>query len=283
LEILMGVVAVVLLTACAKRGESFLAKATARQREIAVRMSIGLCAGALALTLPAQSMVPAKAGLVSYADEAYVDDRLVEISPTRFFAMSENAVLRTGIGRAEVLLGPCSAMWVDEQSSLRMISSGLNDVRLEVLSGSLVVATGEMVRGTKVTLLLKTSVAVLDPKGAYRFDAAPPRIKVLAGRTTVQWAGRAIPISAGRLLPLDAAAQPVKFDKQNTDVLETWSDGRAAYLAHLSGQLKREGPEGGALNPTMGRGGLGRNRQPLESIPPTLPNPPGSGCGVTAW
>ena len=242
-----------------------------------------LCAGALALTLPAQSMVPAKAGLVTYADEAYVDDRLVDISPTRFFAMNENSVLRSGIGRAEVLLGPCSAMWVDEQSSLRMISSGLSDVRLEVLSGSLVVATGEMVKGTKVTLLLKTSVAVLDPTGAYRFDAAPPRIKVLAGRTTVQWADRAIPLSAGRLLRLDATAQPVKFDKQNADVLETWSNGRAAYLARLSGQLKREGPEPTAPDSTTPRGGPGRNRLPLDSIPPTLPNPPGSGCGVTAW
>jgi hypothetical protein len=225
-------------------------------------------------------MVPAKAGLVSYADEAYVDDRLVEISPTRFFAMNENAVLRTGIGRAEVLLGPCSAMWVDQQSSLRMISSGLSDVRLEVLSGSVVVATGEMVKGTKVTLLLKTSAAALDPKGAYRFDAAPPRIKTLAGRTTVQWAGRAILIPAGRMLPLDAAAQPVKFDKQNAGVLETWSNGRAAYLARLSGQLSREGPEPTAPDATTPRGGPGRNRSPLDSIP-ALPNP--QGCGVTAW
>jgi len=242
-----------------------------------------LCAGALALTLPAQSMVPAKAGLVSYADEAYVDGRLVEVSATRFFVMNENAVLRTGIGRAEVLLGPCSAMWVNEQSSVRMISSGLNDVRLELLNGSLVVATGEMVKGTKVTLMLKTSVAVLDSTGAYRFDAAPPRIKALAGKTMVQWAGRAILISAGRLLRLDAAAQPGKFDKQNADVLETWSHGRAAYLARLSGQLKREGPEPAAPDSTTPRGGPGRNRLPLDSIPQTLPNPPGSGCGVTAW
>src|SRR5208283_3885437 len=102
-------------------------------------LSKALCAGALALTLPAQSIVPVKAGLITYVDEAYVDGRPVEISPTRFFVMNENAVLRTGIGRAEVLLGPCSAMWVEEQSSLRLISSGLNDVRLEVLNGSVVV------------------------------------------------------------------------------------------------------------------------------------------------
>jgi hypothetical protein len=242
-----------------------------------------LCAGALALTLPAQSIIPAKAGLISYADEAYIDDRAVEVSGTRFVVMNENAVLRTGAGRAEVLLGPCSAMWVDDRSSLRMISSGLNDVRLELLSGSLVVATGELVKGTKVTLLLRTSVAALDSTGAYRFDAAPPRIKTLAGRATVQWAGRAIALSAGRLLPLDSSAQPARFDKQNADVLETWSNGRAAYLARLSGQLKGNSPEPAAPDSTRQRGGLGRNRLPLDTMPQTLPNPSGSGCGVTAW
>jgi hypothetical protein len=242
-----------------------------------------LCAGVLALTLPAQSMIPAKAGLISYADEAYIDGRPVEVSATRFFAMNENAVLRTGAGRAEVLLGPCAAMWVDEQSSLRLISSGLSDVRLELLSGSLVVATGELVKGTKVTLLLQTSVAALDPTGAYRFDAAPPRIKALAGRATVQWAGRAIAISAGRLLRLDAAAQTLKFDKQNADVLETWSNGRAAYLARLSGQLKREGPEPTAPDSTTPRSTPGRSHLPLDSIAQTLPNLPGSRCGVTGW
>ena len=242
-----------------------------------------LCAGALALTLPAQSIIPAKAGLVSYADEAYIDDRSVEISPTHFAVMNENTILRTGIGLAELLLGPCSAMWVDEQSSLRMLSSGLSDVRLEVLSGSVVVATGEMVKGTKVTLLLKTSVAALDPKGAYRFDASPARIKALAGRTTVAWAGRSILISAGRLLPLDAAAQVVRFDKQNSDPLETWSNNRAAYLARLAGHQKEIGPEPTAPDSTARKGPPTPGHMPLDTMPQSLPSPPGSACGVTAW
>ena len=70
---------------------------------------------ALAASLPAQSIIPAKAGLVSYADEAYIDDEPVAISSSRFFVVNENAVMRTGAGRAEVLLGPCAAMWIDQE------------------------------------------------------------------------------------------------------------------------------------------------------------------------
>lgn len=89
---------------------------------------------AFAASLPAQSIIPAKAGLVSYADDASIEDRLISVSPSDFFFVKEDAVLRTGAGRAEVLLGPCAAMWIDEKSSFRMISSGLSDIRIEVLS-----------------------------------------------------------------------------------------------------------------------------------------------------
>jgi hypothetical protein len=239
-----------------------------------------LCAGALALTLPAQSIVPAKAGLVSYAKEAYLDDQLVKISQTRFVVMNENAVLRTGIGRAEVLLGPCSAMWIDEQSTLRMISSALSDVRVELLKGSVVVATGQMVHGTKLTVLLKTSVALLDPKGAYRFDVEPARIKVLAGRTTAQWANRAIPVTAGRLLPLDAAEQTGKFDKRSADALEKWSKWRAAYLFELSVRRREIGPE--PPGDAMDHLNTTRSAPAQRESPPIL-SPPTFGCGVAPW
>lgn len=236
----------------------------------------------LTASLPGQSIVPAKAGLVSYADEAYVDDHLVEISTTRFFVVNENSVLRTGAGRAEVLLGPCAAMWIDDHSSFRMISSAPSDASIEVLTGSVVAATGAMVKGTRLTLQLRTSAASVDPKGAYRLDAEPPRVKVLAGRTTVQWANQAISVSAGRLLLLDTLARAEKFDRRNPEPLEDWSNDRAAHLARLSGQ-QRIGPD-----PSMSTGAAPatvRLPNTTAQTPPIfpMPNPASSGCGVTAW
>ena len=181
--------------------------------------------------MPAHSIIPAKAGLVSYADEAYIDNRAVD---DHVFEVNENAVLRTAGGHAEVLLGPCAAMWIDGNSSFRMISIAVSDIRIEVLTGSVIVAVGEPVKETKVTLLLKTSVASLNPKGAYRFDAEPPRVKVLAGRSTLQWANHSISVTAGRWLPLQGPAHVRKFDKRNPDPLDNWSNDWAALWARLS-------------------------------------------------
>lgn len=242
-----------------------------------------LSVAALAACLPAQSVIPAKAGLVSYSDEAYVDGRLVDVAPTRFFVINENSVLHNASGHSEVLMGPCSAMWVDEESSLRMISSVLSDVRVELLSGSVVIATGDMIKGSKLTVLLKNASATAEPRGAYRFDADAPRVKALAGKISVEWDKRAILLTAGHLLLLDGVAQPARFARQNQDSLEVWSNGRAAYLARLAGQPKTDGVE----PPPQGDATLHSGRattSPRHS--PTFPELPSlsiSGCGVTGW
>jgi len=244
-----------------------------------------ICVAALTASLSAQSVIPAKAGLVSYAGEAYIDGQQVEVSSAHFIAMNDNAMLRTGWGRAEVLLGPCSAMWVEEQSALRMVSSALSDVRLIVLRGSVIIATGEMMKGTKVTVLLTAAVAPIEAKGAYRFDSEPARIKVLSGKpTAIQWENRVIPLNTGRLLVLDAGAEPAKFDRRNSDTFENWSIGRAEYLEDLSGRQTREGrgpgPPGDIVMRTAPNvGGPG----PIQTVPQPVTVPPAAACSVSGW
>jgi hypothetical protein len=242
-----------------------------------------LCVAALTASLPAQSIIPAKAGLVSYAGEAYIDGRQVEISTTHFSAMNDNALLRTGVGRAEVLLGPCSAMWVEEQSALRMVSSALSDVRLIVLRGSVIIATGEMMKGTKVTVLVAAAVAPLEAKGAYRFDADPARVKVLGGKTAVQWADRVIPLNTGHLILFDAWALPSRFDRHSPDAFENWSIGRAEYLEDLSGRQTREGRGPAEPDIAYRRGASGVNSGTIPPIPQSATVPPAAACSVSGW
>ncbi len=90
-------------------------------------------AATLAASLHSQPIIPARAGVVSYAVDASIDDRLVN---DNFFVVNANSILRTGAGRAEVLLGPCASLWIDDNSSFRMISTALSDVRIDVLKGS---------------------------------------------------------------------------------------------------------------------------------------------------
>jgi len=171
-----------------------------------------------------------------------------------------------------------------------MISSALSDARIEVLTGSVIVASGAMVKGSKLSLLLKTLDAILGPKGAYRFDTAPARIEALAGRATVQLANQATSVSAGRLLSLDGPAHVGKFDKRNPDAFQNWSNNRAALLARLSPSANPSSQQSDSgelaanvLRKSQPSADLRNRGVPVVETPQPLPNPANSGCGVTAW
>lgn len=186
---------------------------------------------ALGTLLSAQPIVPSKAGMVSYGEgQIYIDDRVMAVPLAQSLVVGENSVLHTGIGEAEVLLGPCAAMWISQESSVRLISRVLADARIELLTGSLVVASGSLPRGAKLTLLMATVIAPIDSRGAYRFDAQPPEVKVLSGRIAVRRAEKQISVSGGRLLVLDPQPQVRKFDMHVADSLEDWSRERAITL-----------------------------------------------------
>ena len=119
--------------------------------------ALAVCASPLA----AQAVVGAKAGVVSYAvGKVYVEDRPIEISVTHFPQVAENAVLRTAGGRAEVLLGPCAVLRVDEDSSFRVLDGNLVTPRMELLTGSAVVDIAGIRKES--TVFLKVGGATVD-------------------------------------------------------------------------------------------------------------------------
>src|SRR5689334_14730071 len=91
------------------------------------------------LTASAQPVIGAKSGLISYVEgKVWLADKLVELQPTQFPDVKENTVLRTGEGRAEVLLMPGVVLRLGDESSFRMITNRLIDTRIELLTGSAV-------------------------------------------------------------------------------------------------------------------------------------------------
>ncbi len=240
-------------------------------------------AAALGGSLSAQPIVPAKAGLVSYADEAYLDGRAVDISPARLVVMTENAVLRTETGLAEVLLGPCGAMWIGERSSFRMVSARLSDIRIELLSGSVIVGAGPMAKRTQLSLLWKDALMTL-ARGAFRFDAEPPEAEVLAGRMKLRVANKEILVMTGRSLSLDGLSSPRKFPRGDPDGLESWSKIRADLLARLALQYKEnvQQPSRPLTQDSVGGNTGGTLIGPhLDPFPTSSSS--ASGCAVTPW
>jgi uncharacterized membrane protein YgcG len=181
----------------------------------------------------AQPVISAKSGLISYVEgKVYLNDQIVEPSPTHFPNVEENALVRTAEGRAEVLLTPGVVLRLGENSSFKMLTNRLIDTRLELLTGSAVVEADEIAKDTNVTLVCKDGNVLLGKKGLYRFDTAPARIKVFEGLASAQVAGQNVEVAGGKMLDLGGMIASVeKFDKEDTDSLDNWSQRRGELVA----------------------------------------------------
>lgn len=166
-------------------------------------------------------------------------------------------------------------MWIDEGNSFRMISAAPDDIRIEMVSGSAVVASGTLPKRSKLTLLLNR----------------PAQLKVLSGRATVQWSNHTSPVATGRWLSLDALARVRSFDRHNPDPLENWSSSRAALLRRAAGnppECNVQQPESDRerVDPDRART-VFRNKRINPSTTMPVENPAAQprplGCGVGPW
>lgn len=208
--------------------------------------AVGACLGSAAL---AQNAISAKAGMINVADgDVFIVDakggepRKVEPKVSEFVDLKEGQTLRTTDGRAEVLLTPGSFLRMADNSSFKLFSNRLTDVRLEVLSGSALIEATEMLEGNEITVLAKDATAVLTKGGLYRFDAEPsPRIRVYMGEAVVERNGQKTTLKGGReLLASGGNWTMAKFDAKDTDSLYRWSKRRSGYIAMANVSAARQ-------------------------------------------
>src|SRR5580704_4986252 len=71
----------------------------------------------------AQSVISTHSGVIHFFEGAvYLDDQALEPHLARFPSMADGSELRTGEGRAEVLLTPGVFLRMDARSAIRMVS-----------------------------------------------------------------------------------------------------------------------------------------------------------------
>lgn len=202
---------------------------------IAGLLTIGLAFGAVSAY--AQPVIGAKSGVVNIAEgKVYLADQLLELQPTQFPDIKENAILRTEEGRAEVLLTPGVFLRVWENSSFKMISNRLIDTRIELLSGSAIIEADEISKDTALTVICKDGTITLSKIGLYRFDTQPAQMKVFAkGPAEVTVGGQSYSVSQGKLITLGGTLAVVeKFNAESTDSLDHWSRRRGEVVAQAN-------------------------------------------------
>ena len=196
-----------------------------------------------AVLVSGQAVISTHSGVVHYFEGAvYLDDRPLEPRMGRFPSMPEGSELRTGRGRAEVLLTPGVVIRIDENSTIRMLSDSLEDSRVELLAGSAMVESGDPAPETAVTLAYQNWQVRFPQKGQYRIDsasvdAAIGRVWVREGEADVTElaTGNVVAVNSGMDLPLAAALVAEQSaggsSGEPRDGLGAWSRGRADSIS----------------------------------------------------
>lgn len=183
-------------------------------------------------TLSAQSIVSARSGAIHHVEGvARIDNEVIQTKFAEFPNLEENSVLRTELGRVEMLLTPGVIVRLGEDSALKMLSNRLTDTRLEFLEGSALVEAMEILDDNAITLLYKGAAISIEKPGLYRLDSDPAQLRVYKGKATVTKSDEVLTAKGGRLVELGEFLVATKFDAKDGDSLYRWSSRRSSYLA----------------------------------------------------
>ncbi len=194
-----------------------------------------LCAVILAVcavSVSAQAVISAKSGTIEYIEgKVLVDSKEVRVKgPTRP-QWSTGQEIQTNDSRTEVLLWPGAWLRFGENASARMISDHLDDTRVELLGGSVIVECVELKKFNALTLSYKgTAISVLKT-GVYRLDSEPAQFSVYDGEARVDQGGQTQVVKRARRLPLNNISIAEKFNNKMGDPLYRWARQRSEFLA----------------------------------------------------
>jgi len=160
-------------------------------------------------------------------------------------------------GNAEILLNPGSFLRLGANSSFDFISTDLENLRLNLRSGSAVlelIATEDFV----VSVRLPKSSLTLDHSGVFRIDVLSDgfgKLAVFKGKAMVGPAMNT-EVKSGREATVSSSSgvSVSKFDRETSDPLDIWSKDRAKELAKLNAKFERRTLRDSLLNSFNGRG-----------------------------
>lgn len=187
----------------------------------------------------AQYVVSARAGTIHYVrGRVSVDGQPLQKTPLRFPMLKEGQVLRTGNGRAEVLLGPGVFLRLGEHGAVRMLDTRLESARVEVQEGTALVEVVEMPRGSDVHVVLGPTSTGFKGIGLHRFEAGANELRVLGGHAEVFADDQSVEAGRGKVVHLADTLSVSRFDPRFKDALHQWA-ARRSFLLYNSNREAR--------------------------------------------
>jgi hypothetical protein len=194
--------------------------------------------GLAAVLSLAQAAIPAHPGMLNYVEgQVAVGNSSVTAQSVGSADLTAGQVLRTGSGKAEILLTPGVFLRVGNHSAVRMISPALTDTRVELLQGKALVEVTQLSKNNDISVVDQGLTAKLDKNGLYGFQAEPATVRVYDGKADVTAEEGHATVKKGKELSLAGPFKVQSFDRkadEATDDLYKWSSLRSGYLAQAS-------------------------------------------------
>jgi hypothetical protein len=206
-----------------------------------------------------QEVVSARSGMVHFTEgRVFLDDHQLDRKSGSFPGIKEGSTLRTEKGRAEVLLTPGAFLRLDENSSIRMVSTELADTRLMFLSGSAILDLSEGRANNAITITYKDSRTRFPKKGVYRLDADTGVLQAYSGEAAVDYAGKQTRVDPSHLFFCWLGLETDKLGDGTEDEFYDWASDRSQVIGEEN-QLAQEtgrdpGDADGDPNSQLGMG-----------------------------
>jgi len=195
----------------------------------------------LAIPISAQSAEgrnPGRPGSLNYVEgQVSIGAQVISDQSMGSTKLEPGQSIATEQGKAEILLTPGAFLRLGDNTSVRMISSGLTNTEVQVDKGHAMLEIAQIYDQNNLRVDVSGATARLLKTGLYDFDAERNQVHVFDGKAMVQQDGTQVEVKEGHGLDLSkvGSLKAEKFDtKTYRDDLYNWSSLRSRYLAEAN-------------------------------------------------
>lgn len=222
--------------------------------------------------LVAQEVVSARSGMVHFTEgRVFLNEHPLSRKSGAYPAIKEGSTLRTEKGRAEVLLTPGVFLRLDEDSSIRMISTGLADTRLAFLKGTVILDASDAA-GLKnaITIAYKDASVRFSKAGVYRLDDDTGVLQAYSGEAEITYSGKQTRLDSSHLFFCWLGLATNKLGAGTEDEFYDWASDREEVIGQENQLAEQTGRDAGDADPDPGAA-LGSNTVPYLGSPGAIP------------
>src|SRR5215467_3002285 len=155
-------------------------------------------------------------GTLNYVEgQASMADQMLDNKPVGSATLQNGEILKTGNGKAEILLTPGVYLRLGADTSVKMVSNGLTNTQLALNKGEAMLEVDQLYSQNNIHITQPGADARVVKTGLYNFDANGGQVRVFDGKAVVNADDRNVTVKKGHELALNSdKLKAVSFNKK---------------------------------------------------------------------